>query len=157
MKARSGATGGSGPNIGQCANRTDEALTKADFEAHAAFRYALRQFLSFSEAAARSEGMSPQQYQALLAIQGFPGRDEVTVGELAERLQLKHHSVVELVDRMEAQNLVTRRPDPADRRQVFVELTDRGVERVRAVMGKNRTKLRELQLHILDFVTTLDK
>lgn len=75
------------------------ANKKSDYEALAAFRYALRQFLRFSEDAAATEGLSPQQHQALLAIKGFPGRDSVTIGELAEKLQVRHNSAIGLVDR----------------------------------------------------------
>src|SRR5690242_17531477 len=97
--------------------------SKAQYEMLAAFRYALRRFQHFSETAARSAGVSPQQHQALLAIKGFPGRDCVTVGELAERLQLRHHSVVGLIDRLAAEKLVARALSAQDRRQVFVRLT----------------------------------
>lgn len=92
----------------------------------AAFRYALRRFLHFSEEAAHAAGITPQQHQALLAIKGFPDRDRVTVGELAERLQLRHHSAVGLVDRLVAENLVTRAASSSDRRRVFVQLTRHG-------------------------------
>src|ERR1700694_2123784 len=71
----------------------------------AAFRFALRQFLRFSETAARKAGLTPQQYQGLLAIHGFPERDQVSVGELAERLRLQHHSTVGLIDRLGTQGL----------------------------------------------------
>ena len=128
-----------------------DPLTKADFEALAQFRYAIRQFLSFSEGTSREAGISPQQYQALLAIKGYPGREEVTIGELAERLQLKHHSVVELIDRMAALDLITRKPAREDRRQVFVALTARAEACVAQVASQNREKLRELQLQIFDF------
>ena len=101
-------------------------LSKSQYEMLAAFRYALRQFLHFSEEAAHAAGITPQQHQALLAIKGFPGRDCVTVGELAERLQLRHHSAVGLVDRLVAEKLVARAPSAQDRRQVFVQLTSRG-------------------------------
>ncbi len=101
-------------------------LSKSQHELLAAFRYALRQFLHFSEEAAQAAGIQPQQHQALLAIKGFPGRDYVTVGELAERLQLRHHSTVGLVDRLVAEKLVVRAPSAQDRRQVFVQLTRRG-------------------------------
>jgi hypothetical protein len=67
-------------------------IVKADYEALAAFRHALREFLDFSQAAARRAGLTPQQHQALLAIKGYPGREVVTVRELAERLLLRHHS-----------------------------------------------------------------
>jgi DNA-binding MarR family transcriptional regulator len=101
-------------------------LSKSQYEMLAAFRYALRQFLHFSEEAAHAAGITPQQHQALLAIKGFPGRDRVTVGELAERLQLRHHSAVGLVDRLAAEKWVARVPSAKDRRQVFVQLTRRG-------------------------------
>ncbi len=101
-------------------------LSKSQYETLAAFRYALRQFLHFSEGAALGAGITPQQHQALLAIKGFPARDGVTVGELAERLQLRHHSAVGLVDRLVAEKLVARAPSGQDRRQVFVQLTQRG-------------------------------
>ena len=75
-------------------------ITKSQYENLAAFRFALRKFLRFSEDAAGAAGLTPQQHQALLAIKGFPGRDHVTVGELAERLQIKPHSAVGLIDRL---------------------------------------------------------
>lgn len=105
---------------------TQKKLSKAQYESLAAFRYALRQFLRFSENAAQEAGLTPQQHQALLAIKGFPGRDAVTVGELAERLQLRPNSTVELVDRMVDLSLLTREQSSDDRRQVHVLLTARG-------------------------------
>jgi DNA-binding MarR family transcriptional regulator len=101
-------------------------LSKAQYETLAAFRYALRQFLHFSEEAAQGAGITPQQHQALLAIKGFPKRDSVTVKELAERLQLRHHSVVGLIDRLVEEKLVLRTPSEKDRRQVLIRLTPRG-------------------------------
>jgi len=101
-------------------------LSKSQYEMLAAFRYALRQFLHFSEEASHAAGITPQQHQALLAVKGFPGRDCVTVGELAERLQLRHHSAVGLVDRLVAERLMARSPSARDRRQVYVQLTLRG-------------------------------
>src|SRR5512143_1731075 len=95
-------------------------FSKADYETLAAFRHALRQVLHFSEEAAERVGLTPQQHQALLAIKGYPGRDYVSIGELAERLRIRHHSAVGLVDRLEAQNLVARQGAEADRRQVYV-------------------------------------
>ena len=86
------------------------AISKAEYETLATFRYALRQFVRFSETAAREAGITPKQHQALLAIAGFPGRDQITMGELAERLQIRHHSTVELIDRLAAQSLVAREP-----------------------------------------------
>ncbi len=106
--------------------RTNARLSKADYEALASFRYALRKFLRFSEDRAHSSGLTPQQHQALLAIKGFPGRDRITIGELAERLQIEHHSAVGLADRLTLQHYTRRTRSDGDRRQVFVELTARG-------------------------------
>ena len=103
-----------------------DKLQKAQYETLAAFRYALRKFIHFSETAAQAAGITPQQHQALLAIKGFPGQDRVTVGELAERLQLRHHSTVGLIDRLVMDKLVARAPSITDRRQVFIQLTRRG-------------------------------
>src|ERR1700742_1541303 len=101
-------------------------LNKAQYEALASFRYALRRFLHFSEAAALVAGITPQQHQALLAIKGYPKRDSVTIGELAERLQLRHHSAVGLVDRLAGEKLVVRKTSATDRRRVMVQLASRG-------------------------------
>jgi len=85
-----------------------EALTKQDFEALARFRSGIRRYLRFSEETVRRHGVAPQQYQLMLAIKGFPGRDWAMVRELADGLQLRHHSVVELVNRAQSQRLVCR-------------------------------------------------
>ena len=110
----------------QGAGRMNQALSKTEYELLASFRYALRQFLRFSEEAARAAGIEPQQHQALLAVKGFPARDWVTISELAERLQIRHHSAVGLVNRLVAQGLLARMPALADRRQVHVTLTEQG-------------------------------
>jgi len=102
------------------------AFSKSQHESLAAFRYALRKFLRFSENAAHEAGLTPQKHQALLAIKGYPRRDCITVGELAERLQLRHHTTVELVDRLVAEKLVIREPSGQDRRKVLVRLAARG-------------------------------
>src|SRR5512147_3089012 len=103
-----------------------DTVSKDQYEGLAAFRYAIRQFLRFSEEAVLAVGLTPQQHQALLAIKGFPGRDTITIGELAERLQIKHHSAVGLVDRLVSQGLVVRQPAADDRRQVFLCITPHG-------------------------------
>lgn len=102
-----------------------QPLTQADYEALAEFRYALRQFLHFSEDAARVAGLTPQHHQAMLAIKGFPG-GRITIGDLAERLQIRHHSGVGLTDRLVAERYVRRVTDKQDRRQVRLALTPRG-------------------------------
>lgn len=116
-------------------------IAKSHYETLAEFRYALRKFLHFSEMAAQAAGITPQQHQAMLAIKGFPGRDQVTVGELAERLQVKHHSAVGLVDRLVAENYVRRVAGQKDRRQVLVALTARGEAVLEKLSASHRDQL----------------
>jgi DNA-binding MarR family transcriptional regulator len=120
----------------------EESLSKADYEALAEFRYALRKFLGFSEAAASERGVTPQQYQALLAIEGFPGRNWVTIGELAEQMRIAHHSAVGLVDRMAAMRLVKRTTAREDRRRVRVTLTAKGLKLLEKLYRVHREELR---------------
>lgn len=119
--------------------------TKRQLEKLAAFRYQLRRFLRFSEEVSRRHGVTPLQYQLLLQIEGFPGRDWATIGELAERLQAKHHAVVALVTRSEALGLVVRESSKVDRREVHVSLTKAGAERLAQLADLHRTELRTLQ------------
>jgi len=91
------------------------------------FRYRLRKFLGFSENAAIEHGVTPQQYQAMLSIHGCPGRDWVTVGELAEQMQIEHHSAGGLAKRMETADLVHRSVSESDRRSVRLKLTKKGL------------------------------
>lgn len=120
----------------------DDSLSKTDYESLAEFRYALRKFLGFSEAAASGYGVTPQQYQALLAIEGFPGRNWVTIGELAEQMRVAHHSAVGLVDRMEAMRLVKRTAAKEDRRRVRVALTAKGLKLLEKLYRVHRAELR---------------
>jgi DNA-binding MarR family transcriptional regulator len=121
-----------------------QKLRKAQYETLAAFRYALRKFIHFSEMAAETAGVTPQQHQALLAIKGFPGRDRVTVGELAERLQLRHHSAVGLIDRLVLEKLVARAASKADRRQVLVQLTNHGEKTLEKLSSTHRKQLKQI-------------
>ena len=126
-----------------------KGLSKSQYEVLAAFRYALRQFLHFSEEAAQAAGITAQHHQALLAIKGFPGRDCVTVGELAERLQLRHHSAVGLVDRLVAERLVTRAPSARDRRQVYVQLAKHGEQVLERLSSAHMEQLKRLGPELL--------
>ncbi|MCP3716599.1 MULTISPECIES: MarR family winged helix-turn-helix transcriptional regulator [unclassified Paraburkholderia] len=99
---------------------------KRELEAMSAFRYDLRKFLRASEEIANAAGITTLQYQLLLHVCGFPDRHWATVGELAERLQAAPNGTAALVSRCESAGLVTRKPDPADRRQVQVHLTPKG-------------------------------
>lgn len=118
--------------------------SKSQYEMLAAFRYALRCFIRFSEQAALAAGISGQQYQALLAIKGFPGTEKVTMGQLAERLQLRPHSAVGLVDRLAALELVARTAALRDRRQVLVHLTDRGERMLEKLASVHREQLKQI-------------
>ena len=133
-----------GPGLNSMAMPRPEKLNKAQYETLAAFRYALRKFIHFSETAAQAAGITPQQHQALLAIRGFPGRDQVTVSELAERLQLRHHSAVGLVDRLVTEKLVARAPSKADRRQVYIQLTSRGRKTLENLSAMHHKQLKQL-------------
>jgi len=127
------------------ANEPRRPLSKADFEALAAFRYELRRFLRFSEEAARAHGLTPQQHQLLLAVKGFPGRDWATIRDLADRLQLRHHSVVGEVDRAVESGLVVREPHPDDRRAVRVRLTPAGESVLEQLSLAHRDELGRLR------------
>lgn len=97
-----------------------------DFKAMAELRYQIRRFLRFSENAARQAGIEPQQYQLLMAVKGLPDGAMPTVSVLAERMQLQHHSAVELIDRLVERGFLCRLRATDDRRQVLVKLTHDG-------------------------------
>lgn len=120
-------------------------MTKAEFERLAHFRYQLRRFLRFSEEATRRQGITPLQYQLLLQIKGFPGRDWATVGELAERLQAKHHGTVSLVSRCEAAGLIRRSSSRDDRRQVQIRLTRKGARHLATLAQLHHAEMRSLR------------
>lgn len=117
-------------------------LNGGEYRALAEFRFRLRQFLHFSERAARAAGLEPQQHQLLLAVKGGGADAPLTIGELAERLFLQHHSTVELVDRSAQQGLVERQRDEADRRRVFIRLTAAGEAVLRGLSLSHREELR---------------
>ena len=126
-----------------------------DYRALAEFRFQIRKFLRFSEAAARKLGLEPQQHQILLAIKGMEPGTKPTVGELATRLQTRHHSVVELIDRLEARQLVSRRRSEQDRRQVWVELTPEGERILEALSVEHRAELETAGPALLDALRAL--
>jgi len=119
-------------------------ISRLEYETLANLRYSLRQFLRFSEDAAHAAGITPQQHQALLAIKGFPERDRVTVGELAERLQIRHHSAVGLVDRLVANGFLKREPGKNDRRQVQLTLTARSEKVLAKLSAAHREQIRRV-------------
>jgi DNA-binding MarR family transcriptional regulator len=110
----------------------------------AEFRYQIRRFLRFSEEAARAAGLEPQQYQLMLALKGIPENRRGRISEIADRLQIQHHSTVELVDRLARRNLVRRRRGEHDRREVLLELTVRGEKLLQELAIHHRDELHEL-------------
>ena len=124
--------------------RTARALSAHDYRLLAEFRYLLAKFLAFSEAAAQAAGLSPRQHQALLAIKGFADGQEVSVGALAERLNIRHHSAVGLADRLVASGYLMRRTDPEDGRRIFLVLTLAGEKKLAALSAIHRDELQRL-------------
>ncbi|TKT70250.1 MarR family transcriptional regulator [Afipia massiliensis] len=110
---------------------TKSKIQAVDYKALAQFRFELRKFQAFSEAAARKEGLTPQQHQALLIIKGFSSHEPVSVGELAKFLLIRHHTAVELMDRMTKLGLLRRVIDNEDGRRALVKLTREGEKRLR--------------------------
>ena len=117
-----------------------DELSKANYESLSEFRYQIRRFQRFSEEAARNADLEPQQHQLLLAVRGSAD-DRLTIGAIAERLQIQHHSAVELVARVEARGLVSRAQGEVDRRQVFVTITPAGSDVLAALSAANRREL----------------
>lgn len=118
-------------------------MTTQQYRSLSEFRHQIRRFLAFSEKEARAAGIDPRQHQVLLAVKGLPKGGVPTIGALAERLQVRHNSLVELVDRMVAQKLVLRRPDAADRRQVLVSITPRGERILEKLSLAHREELKQ--------------
>lgn len=117
-------------------------VSVAGYRQLAEFRYRIRKFLHFSEEIARSKGIEPQQHQLLLAIKGLPRGAKPNLRTLSERLCLRHHSTVELVDRLEKHGAVMRRRGQPDHREVLVELTARGEELLHELSALIRQELR---------------
>ena len=107
---------------------TPARAPRVNYGALAEFRYQIRRFVRVSEDAARTTGLEPQQHQLLLALKGAPAGAAPTIAWLAERLQLRHHSVVGSVDRLVGRGLVDRRRDPGDQRRARISLTVTGEE-----------------------------
>jgi DNA-binding MarR family transcriptional regulator len=119
--------------------------SQADYEALAEFRHLIRRFLEFSQTAARGVGLAPAQHQALLAVKGRPRGTTMTIGALAERLRIRHHSAVELVDRLSAAGLVVRKTDPQDHRRVILDLTRAAEEHLADLSAAHLDELARLK------------
>ena len=115
-----------------------------DYETLANFRYGLRRFLAFSEVEANRSGLTSQQYQALMAIRGFSIRKPVSIGDLASYMLIRHHTAVELVDRMVKLKIISRSADPSDGRRVLLQLTGEGERRLRRLYKVHVRELRTM-------------
>jgi DNA-binding MarR family transcriptional regulator len=120
----------------------DSNLSPSDYESLAELRYQIRKFLSFSERAARAAGLEPRQHQLLLALKGLSAGVRPRIGELAERLQIQHHSAVELVNRLAEAGYVRRRRSGDDRREVLLALTPKGDKTLRDLSLHHKRELR---------------
>jgi len=120
----------------------EKVLTLPDYQTLAELRYQIRLFLHFSEAAARAAGLEPRQHQLMLALKGLPLGVRPRIGELAERLQIQHHSTVELVNRLSSGGYVKRRKGGDDRREVLLSLTPKGEKVLRDLSLHHRAELR---------------
>lgn len=132
------------------------SLTQADYEILSEFRYQIRCFLEFSQNAACAVGLTPRQHQALLALKGFPKDRLITIGDLAERLRIRHHSAAELVDRLSEARLVTRGHDPDDQRRVSLTLTARAEQYLARLSAVHLGELKKIK-PILDKILFLIK
>jgi DNA-binding MarR family transcriptional regulator len=120
----------------------EKFLTLSDYESLAELRYQIRRFLRFSEQAAREAGLEPRQHQLMLTLKGLPAGTRPRIGELAERLQIQHHSTVELVNRLAAGGYVRRQRGGEDRREVLLSLTRKGEKTLRELSLHHQAELR---------------
>lgn len=120
-------------------------ISQADYQRLSEFRYLIRRFLEFSQVQANDAGLTPRQHQALLAIKGYPGGGPVTVGDLAERLLIRHHSAVELVNRLAEAGLVARDQDKADNRRVLLQLTPLADDRLADLSAAHLDELSRIE------------
>ncbi|MGB7730094.1 MAG: MarR family transcriptional regulator [Candidatus Acidiferrum sp.] len=119
-----------------------EKITETEYQALGELRYLIRRFLQEGDAKAKQAGLEPQQYLLLLAVRGLPAGEEATISTLANRLSLRHHSTVELIDRMESHGYVKRIRGREDRRQVLVSLQPKGERLLERVVEQRITELR---------------
>lgn len=135
---------------------TGRPVSQRDYRSLARFRHALRVFQRFSEEAARAAGVTPSQHQLMLAIKGFAGGGSPTVGDLAEALQLRHHSTVELIQRAVRNGLLTTETDASDNRRQLIGLTPKGEEILASLSSLHRDELRRFRTEMNDILGELD-
>jgi DNA-binding MarR family transcriptional regulator len=125
-------------------------LTLSDYESLAELRFEIRNFLSFSEEAVRAVGLEPRQHQLMLALKGLPAQVRPRIGELAQRLQIQHHSAVELANRLARAGYIRRKRAGDDRREVLLELTPRGEKVLFQLSLHHREELRSAGPKLVD-------
>lgn len=123
----------------------DDSLDQSDYTTLAEFRYLIRCFLQFSEERAKSVGLTARQHQALLVVKGYGKGEPVTVGTLADRLRIKHHSAVELANRLAESGLIERLADQTDQRKVLLQLTSLAQEHLAALSAAHRDELSRIK------------
>jgi DNA-binding MarR family transcriptional regulator len=132
-----------------------ETITAEEYRGLAELRHRIRRFLQEGDETIRKAGLEPQQYLLLLAVRGLPEGYEATIRTLAERLSLRHHSTVELIDRMEARGYVKRTRGREDRRQVLVSLQPRGEKLLEQVVEQRIVELRAYGRALVDAISSL--
>jgi DNA-binding MarR family transcriptional regulator len=137
--------------------RSKMVLQPEDYDALAAFRYAMRKFLRFSKEALSNAKLTPEQYEALLAIKTRGGSNGIIVSELSERLQVKHHTAVSLIDKLVSRNLVSRARATEDRRHVNVKLTRFGTSTIAKLAAIHRCEMRNRSPEMIKALRRLEK
>ena len=125
-------------------HRPRPELDTRDYALLAAFRFALRSFLHFSESAAKESGLAAQHYQAMLVVRGCPEDRRITINDLAQQLLIRQNSAVGLVDRLEKQGLMARESSPLDKRKVHLRLTAKGDRILERLAGVHQEELRRI-------------
>ena len=133
-------------------------LQHDDYDALACFRYALRKFLRFSKTTLEAQvALTPEQYEALLALKAFGSSTGLTIGELSERVQVKHHTAVSLVAKLVARKLVSRKPGARDRRRVQLTLTAAGGSVLARMAAIHRQEIRMRSVEIVEALVRIQK
>ena len=132
--------------------RTDGTPTAADYRALATFRFTLRRFIAFSESAAAQVGLMPQQHQTLLVIKALSLETSPSVGNVAEQLLIRHHSAVELINRLVRMGLLQRCRDQQDRRRVRVALTPLAEQKLAVLASAHLNELRAVRPLLADLL-----
>jgi DNA-binding MarR family transcriptional regulator len=132
-----------------------QELTAQDYRALAEFRYQIRRFIHFSESAARSTGLNPQQHQLLLVLKGLPKGVEPNIGQIAERLYVRHHSAVELIERLAQRGLLRKQQSGVDRRRVLLKISPHGEAILQKLSLIHRAQLESVGADLIEALKRL--